>query len=112
MEPTGSGQIEIERERVPSFLRTPIRASQLGKYIPICCIGGDTYLILKKWGAGMGKTHVLFFLLKIFLKTISTRDIKKRPATLHILPTLGNDQDTSEEGFQFIHTPFIPDPAY
>lgn len=33
----------------------------------------------------MGK-RTLFLLLEIFLKTISTRDIKKRPATLHTLP--------------------------
>lgn len=111
MEPTGSGQIEIERERVPSFLRISIRAARLGTYVPICCIGGDTYLILKnKGGLGWKNTRYFFFARNLFQNNIYQR-YKKRPATLHTLPTLGNDQDTSE-GFQFIHTPFTPDPAY
>lgn len=98
MEPTESGQIERERERVPFFSRTPIRAARLGTYIPICSIWGNPYLILKTRGDGWdGKNTRSFFCSKSFQNNIYQR-YKKRPANLHTLPTLGNDQDTSEEG--------------
>lgn len=42
----------------------------------------------------MGKTHVLFFARNLFKNNIYQR-YKKRPANLHTLPTLGNDQETS-----------------
>lgn len=58
--------IEREREKVPSFLRTRIRAARLRTYITICCIGGIRYIpdIKKQGGVGMGKTHVIFFCSK------------------------------------------------
>lgn len=77
MEPTGSGQIERERER-----ESPVLFENFNKSCPTWDVHsdtlywGDTYLIFKKTRGGWdGKTHVIFFCSKSFQKPISTRDI-------------------------------------
>lgn len=114
MEPTGSGQ--IERESV-----CPVLFEDFNKSCPTWDLHSDMlysggYIpgIKKQGGGGGWKNTRNFFLLEIFLKTISTRESRyiKKACDLGYLTylTLGNDQDTSES-FQFIHTPFTPNPA-
>lgn len=79
MEPTGSGQIEIERER-----ESPVLFEDSNKSCPTWDVRsdmlywGDTYLTFKKnGGVRMGKHMLLFFARNLFKNNIYQRYIKK-----------------------------------
>lgn len=84
MEPTGSGQKEIERES-PVLFEDSNKSCPTGEVHSDMLYWGDTYLMLKKRGGWDGKTHVISFARNLFKNNIYQR-YKKRPATLHTLP--------------------------
>lgn len=86
MEPTGSGQKEIERES-PVLFEDSNKSCPTGEvHSDMLLYWGGTYLILKTGGVWDGKTHVIFFARNLFKNNIYQR-YKKRPANLHTLPT-------------------------
>lgn len=81
MEPTGSGQMERERE-------SPVLFEDSNKSCSDMLYWRDTYLTLKKRGGWDGKTHVIFFARNLFKNNIYQRYKKGLRPCIPYLPDL------------------------